>query len=98
MGSSGRPAEALGLIERAAQLAPVLLWNPRHCGVALVCAPAAEGVPYEVQMDEAGFLLPSTRRAGERRRLPAFAIGDLMAEEEEQLLEYLAILRSRSRS
>lgn len=56
-------------------------------------------VPYETLMEKAGYLLPP-QEGGERRRrrLKAFAIDDLTAEEEEELLKYLAFLRSRSRS
>jgi transcriptional regulator with XRE-family HTH domain len=55
------------------------------------------GVPYEALMEKAGYLLPSgSRQAGRRKRLTAFAIDDLTAEEEEELLKYLAFLRSRS--
>jgi transcriptional regulator with XRE-family HTH domain len=52
-------------------------------------------VPYEALMEKAGYLLPSEDRGGRRRRLAAFAIEDLTAEEEEELLKYLAFLRSR---
>jgi transcriptional regulator with XRE-family HTH domain len=53
-------------------------------------------VPYEALMEKAGYLLPSAGKAGARRkRLAAFAIDDLTAEEEEELLKYLAFLRSR---
>jgi transcriptional regulator with XRE-family HTH domain len=53
-------------------------------------------VPYEALMERAGYLLPSDGRAGARRkRLAALAIDDLTAEEEEELLKYLAFLRSR---
>jgi transcriptional regulator with XRE-family HTH domain len=56
-------------------------------------------VPYEVLMEKAGYLLPSERnKGGRRRRLAAFAIDDLTAEEEEELLKYLAFIRSRNRS
>ena len=56
-------------------------------------------VPYEALMEKAGYLLPSEGNAtGRRRRLAAFAIDDLTAEEEEELLKYLAFLRSRSSS
>ena len=55
-------------------------------------------VPYETLMEKAGYLLPSEARGGRRRRLAAFAIDDLTAEEEEELLKYLAFLRSRSPS
>jgi len=53
------------------------------------------GVPYETLMEKAGYLLPSDQKGGHRRRLAAFAIDDLTAEEEEELLKYLAFLRSR---
>jgi transcriptional regulator with XRE-family HTH domain len=54
-------------------------------------------VPYEALMERAGYLLPSRGSAGGRqKRLAAFAIDDLTAEEEEELLKYLAFLRSRA--
>jgi len=57
---------------------------------------AVYGVPYEALMEKAGYLLPSVSQEGARRkRLTAFAIDDLTAEEEEELLKYLAFLRSR---
>jgi len=52
-------------------------------------------VPYETLMEKAGYLLPTKPDGGRRRRLAAFAINDLTAEEEEELLKYLAFLRSR---
>jgi transcriptional regulator with XRE-family HTH domain len=56
-------------------------------------------VPYETLMEKAGYLLPSGGKpGGRRRRLAAFAIDDLTAEEEEELLRYLAFLRSRGPS
>ena len=55
-------------------------------------------VPYEALMEKAGYLLPSEDGSGRRRRLAAFAIDDLTAEEEEELLKYLAFLRSRTPS
>jgi transcriptional regulator with XRE-family HTH domain len=55
-------------------------------------------VPYEALMERAGYLLPSENGGGRRTRLTAFAIDDLTAEEEEELLKYLAFLRSRSPS
>ena len=54
------------------------------------------GVPYETLMEKAGYLLPSSGSPGRRKRLAAFAIDDLTAEEEEELLKYLAFLRSRT--
>jgi transcriptional regulator with XRE-family HTH domain len=60
---------------------------------------AVYGVPYEALMEKAGYLLPppSGASAGRRKRLAAFAIDDLTAEEEEELLRYLAFIRSRER-
>ena len=55
---------------------------------------AVYAVPYEALMEKAGYLLPQSA-SGRRRRLAAFAIDDLTAEEEEELLKYLAFLRSR---
>jgi len=55
-------------------------------------------VPYEALMEKAGYLLPSENGRGRRTRLAAFAIDDLTAEEEEELLKYLAFLRSRTPS
>ena len=53
-------------------------------------------VPYEALMEKAGYLLPSDNAGpGRRRRLAVFAIDDLTAEEEEELLKYLAFIRSR---
>jgi transcriptional regulator with XRE-family HTH domain len=58
---------------------------------------AVYAVPYEALMEKAGYLLPSNDKDGARRkRLNAFAIDDLTAEEEEELLKYLAFLRSRN--
>ncbi len=55
---------------------------------------AVYAVPYEMLMEKAGYLPPSD--AGARRKRPrAFAVDDLTAEEEEQLLEYLAFIRTR---
>ena len=57
---------------------------------------AVYAVPYESLMEKAGYLLPSgTGEAKRRRRLGAFALDDLSAEEEEELLKYLAFIRSR---
>jgi transcriptional regulator with XRE-family HTH domain len=54
------------------------------------------GVRYETLMEKAGYLLPPNGKAlGPRRRLAVLAIDDLTAEEEEELLRYLAFLRSR---
>jgi HTH-type transcriptional regulator, competence development regulator len=58
---------------------------------------AIYGVPYESLMERAGYLLPADGAEGpQRRRLAVFAIEDLTAEEEEELLKYLAFLRSRN--
>ena len=51
-------------------------------------------VPYETLMEKAGYL-PSADGAAGGRKLAAFAIGEMTAEEEEELLKYLAFLRSR---
>jgi transcriptional regulator with XRE-family HTH domain len=55
-------------------------------------------VPYEALMERAGYLLPPENGKGRRKRLAAFAIDDLTAEEEEALLKYLAFLRWRGSS
>jgi len=59
---------------------------------------AVYAVPYETLMEKAGYLLSSPTSEGRRKRLAAFAIDDLSAEEEEELLKYLAFLRWRTRS
>ena len=57
---------------------------------------AVYAVPYESLMERAGYLLPAGEGENRpRRRLGAFALDDLTAEEEEELLKYLAFLRSR---
>ena len=57
---------------------------------------AVYGVPHESLMEKAGYPLPSgAREVKRRRRLGALALDDLSAEEEEELLKYLAFLRSR---
>ena len=58
----------------------------------------AYGVPYESLMAKAGYLLPSDNGSSRRKRLAIFAIDNLTAEEEEELLKYLAFLRSRTSS
>lgn len=55
-------------------------------------------VPYEALMEKAGYLASPDKRGGRRKRLAVFAIEDLTAEEEEELLKYLAFLRSRNSS
>ena len=57
---------------------------------------AVYAVPYESLMEKAGYLLPQQAGGARRTRLAAFSIGDLTAEEEEELLKYLAFLRSRN--
>jgi transcriptional regulator with XRE-family HTH domain len=53
-------------------------------------------VPYEGLMERAGYPLPSEGSGIARRaRLAMFSIDDLTAGEEEELLKYLAFLRSR---
>ena len=54
-------------------------------------------VPYEALMEKAGYRVPHRAPGKSRRqRLSAFAIDDLTAEEEEELLKYLAFLRFRN--
>jgi transcriptional regulator with XRE-family HTH domain len=58
---------------------------------------AVYAVPYQSLMEKAGYLLSPEDPEGQRRRRSAvFAIDDLTAEEEEELLKYLAFLRSRN--
>jgi len=53
-------------------------------------------VSYEALMEKAGYLLSENEGGdGRRARLAVFSIDDLTAEEEEELLKYLAFLRSR---
>lgn len=57
-------------------------------------------VPYETLMEKAGYLVcsPTAQPPAQSRRrgvLPTFAQQDLTQEEEEELLKYLAFLRSR---
>ena len=52
----------------------------------------------EDEATDTGYLLPSGQGGGRRKRLATFAIDDLTAEEEEELLKYLAFLRSRKTS
>lgn len=56
---------------------------------------AIYAIPYEGLMEKAGYLLPSHGAGPSRARLAVFSIDDLTAEEEEELLKYLAFLRSR---
>jgi len=55
-------------------------------------------VPYEALMDKAGYVIPSDGGSGRGRKLAVFAIDDLTADEEEELLRYLAFLRWRKRA
>ena len=55
---------------------------------------AVYAVPYESLMEKAGYL-PWSDAGSAGRKLAAFAIDDVTAAEEEQLLKYLAFLRSR---
>ena len=59
---------------------------------------AVYAVPDGALVEKAGYLLPAENDGGRRKRLAAFAIDDLTAEEEEELLKYLAFLRWRPRS
>lgn len=63
----------------------------------LRCLAEVYSVPYESLMEKAGYLLPSDGAGGPRERRAIFSIDDLTAEEEEELLKYLAFLRWRSR-
>lgn len=56
------------------------------------------GVAYEALMEKAGYVTPAHERprAGKHGRIATFAIADLTPEEEQQLLDYLAFLRSKS--
>ena len=56
---------------------------------------AVYAVPYETLMEKAGYLPLSDAGSAGERKLAAFAIDDVTAAEEEQLLKYLAFLRSR---
>ena len=59
---------------------------------------ATYAVPYEGLMEKAGYLVPALDPSRPRRApLAVFSIDDLSAEEEEDLLKYLAFIRSRSR-
>ena len=56
-------------------------------------------VPYEALMERAGYLVPTREDAGRQRKMSRiFAIDDLTADEEKELLKYLAFLRSRGTS
>lgn len=55
------------------------------------------GAPYDKLMEKAGYIgAAGTRKAGEKHgRAATFAIDNLSPEEEDQLLDFLAYLRSR---
>lgn len=55
------------------------------------------GIAYDVLMEKAGYIVAAANRGeGERHgRIPTFAHDNLTPEEEEELLKYLAFLRSR---
>ena len=59
----------------------------------------ALGVAYETLMERAGYIVPAaTRPDGEKHgRAATFAIDNLSAEEESELLDYLAYIRSKRR-
>lgn len=55
------------------------------------------GIPYEVLMEKAGYITPARDRAEDEQhgRVATFAGDNLTREEEDELLKYLAFLRSR---
>jgi transcriptional regulator with XRE-family HTH domain len=57
------------------------------------------GVPYEVLMEKAGYIVTTSDRSGDEKhgRIATFAGENLTPEEEDALLEYLAFLRSRKK-
>lgn len=59
----------------------------------------ALSVDYEVLMQRAGYLLPTATRAKglKHERAATFAIDNLTADEESQLLEYLTFLRAKKK-
>lgn len=59
----------------------------------------ALSVNYEALMQRAGYLLPTTKRAKglKHGRSATFAIDNLTADEESQLLEYLTFLRTKKK-
>jgi transcriptional regulator with XRE-family HTH domain len=59
----------------------------------------ALSVDYETLMQRAGYLLPTATRAKGRKhgRAATFAIDNLTADEESQLLEYLTFLRTKKK-
>jgi transcriptional regulator with XRE-family HTH domain len=59
----------------------------------------ALSVDYEALMQRAGYLLPTTKRVKglKHGRAATFAIDNLTADEESQLLEYLTFLRTKKK-
>lgn len=59
----------------------------------------ALSIEYEALMQRAGYLLPTAKRARglKHRRAATFAIDNLTADEESQLLEYLTFLRTKKK-
>lgn len=56
------------------------------------------GVSYETLMEKAGYIATGTTKPGRRHgRVPTFAKESLTPEEEEELIKYLAFLRSKRR-
>lgn len=58
---------------------------------------AVYGIPYEILMEKAGYITPTKDRSADEQhgRVATFAGENLTREEEEELLEYLAFLRTR---
>lgn len=52
-------------------------------------------VPYEILMELSGHVKPASGKNARRGRLPTFATEELTDAEEEELLKYLAFLRTR---
>lgn len=59
----------------------------------------ALSIDYEVLMQRAGYILPNSQRAdgAKHGRAATFAIDNLSADEESQLLEYLTFLRTKKK-
>lgn len=56
----------------------------------------AYGIAYELLMEKAGYVTAaSTKGSGKHGRIATFAADDLTPEEQEELLKYLAFLRSQ---
>lgn len=57
------------------------------------------GVPYGKLMERAGYVVPRAQRAGDKKhgRAATFSIDNLSADEEAELLKYLAFFRSQRR-